>query len=166
MLLERAIHSYALDLLIQRDFTSISVPSLVQETPLIGTGMFPKARDETYALPADDLYLAGTAEVALVGLHSRRDPRPVASLPITYAGISPCFRREIGSASATCAGLLRVHQFEKVEQFVLCAADAASPRTGTRSCWAPRSSILQALGLALRGGGGLHRATWARASSG
>src|SRR4029077_5379622 len=70
VLLERAVHSYALDLLRDKDFLLVSVPSLVRESALIGTGMFPAHREETYALPADDLYLAGTAEVALVGFHS------------------------------------------------------------------------------------------------
>ena len=122
VMLERAIHSYALELLRGRDFTPISVPVLVREMPLIGTGQFPKAREETYAIPADDMYLAGTAEVALVGLHSG-EILSADQLPIRYAGISPCFRREIGSASRDVRGLLRVHQFEKVEQFVICAAD-------------------------------------------
>ncbi len=123
LLLERALHSYALDVLGARGFTPIAVPALVREEPLVGSGMFPKGRDETYALPADDAYLAGTAEVALVGLHSGEilDHR---QLPVRYAGISPCCRREIGSASRDVRGLLRVHQFEKVEQFVLCEADA------------------------------------------
>src|SRR5271155_2788456 len=70
VLLERAVHSYALDLLSGKDFTLVSVPSLVREEALIGTGQFPAHREETYAIPADDLYLAGTAEVALVGFHS------------------------------------------------------------------------------------------------
>ena len=122
VMLERAIHSYALELLRSRDFMPISVPVLVRELPLIGTGQFPKARDETYAIPADDLYLAGTAEVALVGLHAG-EILGAEQLPIRYAGVSPCFRREIGSASRDVRGLLRVHQFEKVEQFVICAAD-------------------------------------------
>jgi seryl-tRNA synthetase len=122
VLLERAMLSYALDHLISTGSTVISVPSMVREDALIGTGQFPAHREETYALPADDLYLAGTAEVALVGLHSGEilDAR---TLPVRYAGISPCFRREAGSAGRDVRGLLRVHQFEKVEQFVICAAD-------------------------------------------
>ncbi|ASW54784.1 serine--tRNA ligase [Plantactinospora sp. KBS50] len=123
VMLERALHSYALDLLTSRDFTPISVPALVREESLVGSGMFPKGREETYELPADGMFLAGTAEVALVGLHSGEilDRR---ALPLRYAGISPCFRREIGSAGRDVRGLLRVHQFEKVEQFVICEADA------------------------------------------
>jgi seryl-tRNA synthetase len=122
VLLERAMLSYALDHLISTGSTVISVPAMVREEALVGTGQFPMHREETYALPADDLYLAGTAEVALVGLHSG-EILDAKALPIRYAGISPCFRREAGSAGRDVRGLLRVHQFEKVEQFVICAAD-------------------------------------------
>jgi len=122
VLLERALLSYALDYLISAGSTVISVPVMVREDALVGTGQFPMHREETYALPADDLYLAGTAEVALVGLHSG-EILDAKALPIRYAGISPCFRREAGSAGRDVRGLLRVHQFEKVEQFIICAAD-------------------------------------------
>ena len=122
VLLERAMLSYALDYLISTGSTVISVPAMVREEALVGTGQFPMHREETYALPADDLYLAGTAEVALVGLHSG-EILDAKALPVRYAGISPCFRREAGSAGSDVRGLLRVHQFEKVEQFIICAAD-------------------------------------------
>ena len=122
VLLERAMLSYALDHLISTGSTVISVPAMVREEALVGTGQFPMHREETYALPADDLYLAGTAEVALVGLHSG-EILDAKALPVRYAGISPCFRREAGSAGSDVRGLLRVHQFEKVEQFIICAAD-------------------------------------------
>ncbi|MGH3266320.1 MAG: aminoacyl--tRNA ligase-related protein, partial [Trebonia sp.] len=121
VLLERALLSYALDHLISTGSTVISVPVMVREEALVGTGQFPAHREETYALPADNLYLAGTAEVALVGLHSG-EILDAKTLPIRYAGISPCFRREAGSAGRDVRGLLRVHQFEKVEQFVICRA--------------------------------------------
>ena len=147
VLLERAVHSYALDLLRGKDFELVSVPSLVREEALIGTGMFPAHREETYAVPADDLYLAGTAEVALVGFHSNEilDHR---SLPIRYAGISPCFRREAGSAGRDVRGLLRVHQFEKVEQFVICAADVAESDRWHADLLGTAEQILHGLGLA------------------
>jgi seryl-tRNA synthetase len=149
VLLERAVHSYALDLLQAKDFTLVSVPSLVREEALIGTGQFPAHREETYAIPADDLYLAGTAEVALVGFHSDEiiDHR---SLPIRYAGISPCFRREAGSAGRDVRGLLRVHQFEKVEQFVICAADPAESDRWHAELLGTAEELLQGLGLAYR----------------
>jgi seryl-tRNA synthetase len=147
VLLERAVHSYALDVLRAKDFTLVTVPSLVREEALTGTGQFPAHREETYAIPADDLYLAGTAEVALVGFHSNEiiDHR---QLPITYAGISPCFRREAGSAGRDVRGLLRVHQFEKVEQFVICAADVAESDRWHAELLGTAEQLLQGLGLA------------------
>jgi seryl-tRNA synthetase len=147
VLLERALHSYALDLLRDKDFTLVSVPSLVREGPLIGTGMFPAHREETYAITADDLYLAGTAEVALVGFHSG-EILDHKQLPIRYAGISPCFRREAGSAGRDVRGLLRVHQFEKVEQFVICAADVAESDRWHAELLGTAEELLQELGLA------------------
>jgi seryl-tRNA synthetase len=146
VMLERAIHSYALDILVGRKFTPISVPSLVKEAPLIGSGQFPKGREETYSIPADNAYLAGTAEVALVGLHSG-EILDKNRLPIRYAGISPCFRREIGSAGRDVRGLLRVHQFEKVEQFVLCEADNVESDWWHAELLGTAEQILQDLGL-------------------
>jgi seryl-tRNA synthetase len=147
VLLERAVHAYALDVLVGKDFTLVSVPSLVREGALIGTGMFPAHREETYAIPADDLYLAGTAEVSLVGFHSD-EILDHKSLPIRYAGISPCFRREAGSAGRDVRGLLRVHQFEKVEQFVICAADVAESDRWHAELLGTAEQLLQGLGLA------------------
>jgi seryl-tRNA synthetase len=147
VLLERAVHSYALDLLSAKDFTLVSVPTLVREEALIGTGQFPSHREETYAIPADDLYLAGTAEVALIGFHSN-EILDLKQLPVRYAGISPCFRREAGSAGRDVRGLLRVHQFEKVEQFVICAADAAESDRWHEELLGTAEQLLQGLGLA------------------
>jgi seryl-tRNA synthetase len=147
VLLERAVHSYALDLLRGKDFTLVSVPSLVREDPLTGTGMFPAHREDIYAIPADDLYLAGTAEVALVGFHSG-EILDHKQLPIRYAGISPCFRREAGSAGRDVRGLLRVHQFEKVEQFVICAADVAESDRWHAELLGTAEQLVQGLGLA------------------
>ncbi len=147
VLLERAVHAYALDLLRDRDFTLVSVPSLVREEALIGTGQFPAHREETYAIPADDLYLAGTAEVALVGFHSD-EILDLKHLPVRYAGISPCFRREAGSAGRDVRGLLRVHQFEKVEQFVICAADDAESDRWHERLLGTAEQLLQGFGLA------------------
>jgi seryl-tRNA synthetase len=144
---ERAVHAYALDLLHAKDFTLVSVPSLVREPALIGTGQFPAHREETYAIPADDLYLAGTAEVALVGFHGG-EILDHKRLPIRYAGISPCFRREAGSAGRDVRGLLRVHQFEKVEQFVICAADPAESDRWHAELLGTAEQLLQGLGLA------------------
>jgi seryl-tRNA synthetase len=146
VLLERALLSYALDHLIEVGSTVISVPVLVREGPLTGTGQFPAHREETYAITADDLYLAGTAEVALTGLHSG-EILDLKQLPIRYAGISPCFRREAGSAGRDVRGLLRVHQFEKVEQWVMCAADDAESDRWHFEILGAAEHLLQGLGL-------------------
>ena len=147
VLLERAMLSYALDYLIELGLMPISVPALVREEPLIGNGQFPAHREETYAIPADDLYLAGTAEVALVGLHAG-EILDAKALPIRYAGISPCFRREAGSACRDVRGLLRVHQFEKVEQFVICRADDEESDQWHAELLDAAEHLLQGLGLA------------------
>jgi seryl-tRNA synthetase len=147
VLLERAVHSYAIDLLRDKDFTLVSVPSLVRQEALTGTGMFPAHREEIYSIPADDLFLAGTAEVALVGFHGD-EILDHKQLPFRYAGISPCFRREAGSAGRDVRGLLRVHQFEKVEQFVICAADVAESDRWHAELLGAAEQLLQGLGLA------------------
>ena len=147
VMLERALLSYALDYLVSKESTVISVPALVREEALVGTGQFPAHREETYAMPADDLYLAGTAEVALVGLRSG-EILDFKELPVRYAGISPCFRREAGSAGRDVRGLLRVHQFEKVEQFVICAADDAESDNWHAELLGVAEHLLQGLDLA------------------
>src|SRR6185437_8344969 len=120
---------------------------LLLERALIGTGQFPAHREETYAIPADDLYLAGTAEVSLVGFRSN-EILDHKELPVRYAGFSPCFRREAGSAGRDVRGLLRVHQFEKVEQFVICAADVAESDRWHTELLGTAEQLLQGLGLA------------------
>ena len=88
----------------------------------LNQGQFPGHEEETYQLPNDELWLAGTAEVVLTSLHSGEIIED-DKLPVLYAGFSPCFRREAGSAGKDVRGLLRVHQFVKVEQYVICEAD-------------------------------------------
>lgn len=132
VLLERALHSFALDLLVDAGYLLASVPSLVRERALVGSGMFPKGREETYELVGEQDFLAGTGEVALVGMHAD-EILDHTSLPLAYAAWSPCFRSEIGSAGRDVRGLIRVHQFQKVEQFVICEAD-----DGTSAQWHAR----------------------------
>lgn len=122
VLLEMATHRFALEKLKSKGFTLVSSPSLAREHALIGTGHFPEGRDQVYYLPEDDLYLSGTAEVQLNSLHGG-DILKESDLPILYAGYSPCFRREAGSYGRDVRGLIRVHQFMKVEQYILCKND-------------------------------------------
>ena len=121
-LLETKLMGWALEQIAGAGFTPITVPAIAREAAFVNQGQFPGHVEETYALPNDDAYLAGTAEVALTGLHSG-EILDNATLPILYAGFSPCFRREAGSAGKDVRGLLRVHQFLKVEQWVMCEAD-------------------------------------------
>ena len=123
-LLETKLMGWALEQIAGAGFTPITVPAIAREQAFLNQGQFPGHVEETYALPNDDAYLAGTAEVALTSLHSGEIVEG-AKLPLLYAGFSPCFRREAGSAGKDVRGLLRVHQFLKVEQWVMCAADEA-----------------------------------------
>ena len=124
-LLETNLMAWALGKLAAAGFTPITVPALVREEAFVRQGQFPGHKEETYQLPNDDLWLAGTAEVALTSLHSG-EILDLSNGPVLYAGYSPCFRREAGSAGRDVRGLLRVHQFAKVEQFVICEADEAT----------------------------------------
>jgi seryl-tRNA synthetase len=123
-LLETKLMGWALEQIAEAGFTPITVPAIVREQAFLNQGQFPGHREETYELPNDDVWLAGTAEVGLTSLHSG-EILEAKQLPILYAGFSPCFRREAGSAGKDVRGLLRVHQFLKVEQYVICEADDA-----------------------------------------
>ncbi|HUZ78833.1 MAG TPA: serine--tRNA ligase [Chloroflexota bacterium] len=146
VLLESALQRFMFDLLVGKGFTLLSVPSLVREPALYGMGQFPKARDDVYYLPADDLYLSGTAEVILTGLHMG-EILSEADLPLRYAGFSACFRRESGSFGRDVRGLLRVHQFYKVEQYVMCRNDAEESAHWHAQLLAAAEEVLQALEL-------------------
>ena len=123
-LLETKLMGWALEQIAAAGFTPITVPAIAREQAFLNQGQFPGHREETYELPNDDAWLSGTAEVALTSLHAGEIVE-AAKMPITYAGYSPCFRREAGSAGKDVRGLLRVHQFLKVEQWVMCEADEA-----------------------------------------
>ncbi len=116
-LLAFALYRAALDHLAQAGFTPVLPPVLVREEAMYGTGFFPTERSNIYALADDDLYLTGTSEVALAGLHMG-EILPAEELPLRYAGFSTNFRREAGAAGKDTRGMFRVHQFNKVEMFV------------------------------------------------
>ena len=123
-LLETKLMAWALEKIANAGFSPITVPAIAREQAFLNQGQFPGHQEETYQLPNDDLWLAGTAEVVLTSLHAG-EIIEADKLPILYAGFSPCFRREAGSAGKDVRGLLRVHQFVKVEQYVICEADDA-----------------------------------------
>jgi len=114
--LELALMNMALDLASKNDFTALITPTLVRPEVMAGTGFLGQHADEIYYLPADDLYLTGTSEVALAGYH-RDEIIDLAAGPLRYAGWSTCYRREAGSHGKDTRGILRVHQFNKLEMF-------------------------------------------------
>ena len=116
VLVELALIRFAVGLVGERGFTPVVPPVLVREEPLYGTGFFPGEREMIYEVERDELFLVGTSEVALAALHAD-EILDGADLPIRYAGISTCFRREAGAAGKDTRGIFRVHQFDKVEMF-------------------------------------------------
>lgn len=115
-LLAMALYRFALERIAAKGFVAVLPPVLVREDALIGTGAFPSDDANVYELPEDGLYLAGTAEIPLASLHAG-EIIGAADLPLRYVAFSPCFRREAGAAGRDTRGMIRVHQFNKVEQF-------------------------------------------------
>ncbi|GAA4679673.1 serine--tRNA ligase [Frondihabitans cladoniiphilus] len=122
--LELALMNLALDKALQEDFVPLITPTLVRPEIMAGTGFLGSHADEIYYLPADDLYLTGTSEVALAGYHSD-EILDLSNGPIRYAGWSTCYRREAGAAGKDNRGILRVHQFNKLEMFAYVHPDEA-----------------------------------------
>jgi seryl-tRNA synthetase len=115
-LLVLALYRFALDRVVAKGFTPVLPPVLVREQALYGTGHFPSDAQDVYGIEGDELYLAGTAEIPLAGMHLG-EIIPAEDLPLRYAGFSTSFRREAGAAGRDTRGMLRVHQFNKVEQY-------------------------------------------------
>ncbi|MDO5093035.1 MAG: serine--tRNA ligase [Propionibacteriaceae bacterium] len=122
--LELALLNLAMTKAAQWGFTPMLPPALVKSEAMAGTGFLGQAAKDVYHLPADDLYLVGTSEVALAAYHSDEILDP-ATLPRQYAAFSPCFRREAGSYGKDTRGIFRVHWFDKVEMFVHCLPEDA-----------------------------------------
>ena len=145
--LQVALTGFVVDLLDRRGFTPVIPPVLVREEAMYGTGFFPTDRASIYQLADDDLYLVGTSEVPLAGLGYDRILQ-ADDLPMRFAGISSCFRREAGAAGRDTRGIFRVHQFDKIEMFAFTApADSAAEHLRILSV---QEEILQALGLHYR----------------
>jgi seryl-tRNA synthetase len=147
VLLELALVRYALEKLAGAGFEPVIPPVLVREQALFGTGMLPDTEQQIYRLPEDDLYLAGTSEVALASLH-QGEILDGETLPRRYAGFSPCFRREAGAAGKDTRGIFRVHQFDKVEMFSFVAPEDSAAEH--ERILALEESILQELEIPYR----------------
>jgi seryl-tRNA synthetase len=122
--LELALLNMAMDQAVQEGFTPMITPTLVKPETMQGTGFLGAHADEIYRLEKDDLYLVGTSEVALAGYHSD-EIVDLSDGPMRYAGWSACYRREAGSAGRDTRGIIRVHQFHKVEMFSYCRPEDA-----------------------------------------
>ncbi len=145
--LELALIQLGLQRALEAGFTPLITPTLVRPEIMAGTGFLGQHADEIYYLPADDLYLTGTSEVALAGYH-QGEILDVSSGPIRYAGISTCYRREAGSAGKDTRGIIRVHQFQKLEMFSYI--DPADAEAEHERLLALQEGMLQSLGLSYR----------------
>jgi seryl-tRNA synthetase len=144
-LLAMALYRYALDAVTKAGFLPVLPPVLVREEAMYGTGFFPTDRGNIYAVESDNLYLTGTSEVALAGLHMGEI---LETLPLHYAGYSTNFRREAGAAGKDTRGMFRVHQFNKVEMFTYCEPSASADEH--ERILAIEEQILQGLGIPYR----------------
>jgi seryl-tRNA synthetase len=145
--LEFALMNLALDKALAEDFVPLITPTLVRPEIMAGTGFLGEHSDEIYYLPADDLYLTGTSEVALAGYHSD-EILDMTEAPVRYAGWSTCYRREAGAAGKDNRGILRVHQFNKLEMFSYVLPEDAEAEHDRLVGF--QESMLQACGLAYR----------------
>lgn len=116
-----AIWNYAMDFFSQKKFVPVIAPSLARKHNFMGTGYLPQGEDDLYKTQDGD-FLSGTAEVPLMGLHND-EVLEMAELPKRYLGFSPCYRREVGAHAKDVKGLIRVHEFYKIEQLILCEAN-------------------------------------------
>jgi seryl-tRNA synthetase len=123
-MLEFALVNYAITSANKAGFTPVIPPVLVNSAAMEGTGFLGQAAENVYHLEKDDVYLVGTSEVPLAAMHMD-EVLPVEKLPLRYAGYSTCFRREAGTYGKDTRGIIRVHQFDKVEMFSFCHPDQA-----------------------------------------
>lgn len=145
--LERALIQFMLDLHVSRGYVEVLPPALVNTASLTGSGQLPKFAEESFRCAEDDLWLSPTAEVPLTALH-RDEILPATDLPRRYVAYSPCFRREAGSYGRDTRGLIRLHQFNKVELYWFCHPDASE--AAHEQLTADAEAVLQALELPYR----------------
>jgi seryl-tRNA synthetase len=147
--LHEAVMRLAWDLMLSRGFTPLTVPVLVDNKLMYGTGFFPLHQEEVYICERDGQSLVGTAEVPVTGLHCD-EILDESELPKLYFARSTCFRREAGAAGKDTRGLYRIHYFDKIEQVVLCKADAAESAKWHAAIIKNSEDMLQALELPYR----------------
>jgi seryl-tRNA synthetase len=120
--LELALINFAMDHMARKGFTPLIVPAMAHDFCFIGNGQFPKGRDQVYELVDQNLFLVGTAEVSITGMY-KDEILKAEDLPLKFVGYCPCFRQEAGTYGKDTRGVFRIHQFNKVEQYIICKAD-------------------------------------------
>jgi len=148
-LMHQAVLRLAMDRMLAKGYTPLTVPVLVNESAMVGTGYFPTGRDEAYLCERDGMSLVGTAEVPVTAFHAD-DILAEAELPKKYVSLSTCFRREAGAAGKDTSGLYRVHYFDKVEQVILCRNDEELSKQFHQEILANAEDVVKALEVPYR----------------
>ena len=148
-LLHWAVLRFAMDCMVGKGYVPLSVPLLMKDEAMRGTGYYPGSEDQTYRMEKDQLNLVGTAEVPLTA-YRMGEILDADELPLKYVALSSCFRREAGAAGKDTYGLYRIHQFDKVEQVVICENSAESSRKFHEEILANAEAVMQAMELPYR----------------
>jgi seryl-tRNA synthetase len=148
-LLHWAVLRLAMDFMVGKGYVPLSVPLLMKDEAMKGTGYYPGSEDQTYRMEKDQLNLVGTAEVPLTA-YRMGEILDADELPLKYVALSSCFRREAGAAGKDTYGLYRIHQFDKVEQVVICENSADQSRKFHEEILANAEAVMQALELPYR----------------
>ncbi len=147
--LELALMNFAMDRIARKGFTPLIVPAMARDFCFIGNGQFPKGREQVYAIEDEDTFLVGTAEVSITGMY-KDEILKAEDLPLTFVGFCPCFRREAGTYGKDTRGVFRIHQFNKIEQYVICKADHTESVRWHEQLLANSEDLVQALELPYR----------------
>jgi seryl-tRNA synthetase len=148
-LLHWAVLRFAADFMIGKGYTPMAVPMLMRNEAMAGTGYFPGSEEQTYQMERDELNLAGTAEVPLTA-YFMNEILQAEQLPAKFIGLSTCFRREAGAAGKDTYGLYRIHQFDKVEQVIICENDDEQSAKFHDEIQANSESVMQAMEIPYR----------------
>ncbi len=148
-LLHWAVLRFSVDFMVQRGYTPMVVPLLMRDEAMRGTGYYPGSEEQTYRMERDELNLVGTAEVPLTA-YRMGEILSEDELPLKTVGLSSCFRREAGAAGKDTYGLYRIHQFDKVEQVVVCRSDVEESNKYHAEILANSEGVMKALGLPYR----------------
>lgn len=148
-LLHWAVLRFAMDFMVGRGYQPMSVPVLMKDEAMTGTGFFPGSEDQTYRMEADQLNLAGTAEVPLTA-YRMNELLKADELPLKFVAMSTCFRREAGAAGKDTYGLYRIHQFDKIEQVIICENSVEASNKFHEEILANSEAVMKALELPYR----------------